>query len=243
MNKTFLFDLDDTLIENQTKYSLCQAEFLTFAIKRLGHKVADAKTILNMQVDIDHALVKTQGFSSERFPMSFRETYRQLCEKLGTEDKPGEDLAYAIGQGVFDEPRWVAGGSGLIKGAKETLDFLVSQNDELRLVTLGDLAIQNRKIEVYGLKRWFGERVYITSKKDRSFFESVVADRSKQSIWVIGNSIRSDVLPALEADLKVIYVPCETWDYDRVHNGVPKSDKLITLDKLQNLISIYPDLK
>ena len=62
MKPTLLFDLDDTLIENQTKYSICQAEFIQFVISRLGHRAPDAKTLLNLQVQIDHDSVSTKGF-------------------------------------------------------------------------------------------------------------------------------------------------------------------------------------
>lgn len=242
MNKTFLFDLDDTLIENQTKYTLAQTEFIRFIVERIGHRAPDAKTIMNLQVSIDLDLVKTSGFSTDRFPASFREAYRRICEKIGFQDGNGEAIAYNIGKKVFDEGKWLREGRGMIKGAIETLDFLAQSGDELRLLTLGDSGAQIVKIETYRLRKWFGDKVFITQKKDRQAFLRAAGSNNPRDIWVVGNSIRSDVTPALEAGMKVVYLPCETWDYDREHKGLPSSKDILVLNEIREMISRYDEI-
>ena len=73
MNKTFIFDYDDTLAWNQHDYSYAQLEFLKWIIfEKLWPKAPDLQSIINMEVDIDNKNVETMGFSMERFPTSFQ---------------------------------------------------------------------------------------------------------------------------------------------------------------------------
>ena len=148
-------------------------------------------------------------------------------------------MAYKIGQQVFDEREWVRKGKGLILGAEKTLDILQSRDAQLGLVTMGDNKAQTEKIEVYGLRRWFQNNIFVCDKKTPQVFREVMekmrADISRT--WMIGNSIRSDVLPALEAGLRVVYIPCETWDYDKKHNGLPNSPNLTKVNSIADLIT------
>jgi putative hydrolase of the HAD superfamily len=239
MYKTFIFDYDDTLAWNMHDYSEPQLEFFRFAIKKLGPRCPDVQTLANLEAETDSAGVKVHGFKLERFPLSFQETYRALCQRAGVEPTP-KDLkrAYAIGMKAYDEKRYQK--QGLVEGAAETLDFLAGRDgNELILLTKGDERVQQKKIEATGARKWFGDRVHIVPKKDAKVLEDIVGMRNKMLTWHIGNSIRSDVNPAIEARIGMVYVPCETWAYEREHNGLPEYPRLLKVDTIADIVKNY----
>lgn len=247
MQKTFLFDLDDTLIKNHHKYSYTQMEFVKWLIERLGPKSPDLQAIIDLQTKIDSELVESNGFSKDRFPTSFAESYKRISSDLGINDPEGAKIAYGIGMRVFDEKKWKSlGVGGLIYGADEALDYLTEQNDELMLVTKGDLEVQRAKIEIYGLEKRFGRmdegRIHIVERKDGNVLERIVGNRDKTKVWHVGNLIKSDVLPGLDAGLNVIYVPCETWSYEKKHDGLPDDPRVRVIKEIRCLINIYDSL-
>lgn len=240
MNKTFIFDYDDTLAWNQHDYSYAQLRFLNWVLDRLGHEAPDLPSLLNKSVDIDKSAVKTMGFSMERFPTSMRETYKEVCNASGIEIKPEDlEMAYNIGLLAFDENRWRQ--QGLVPGARETLEFLLEQGDELILLTKGDLTVQKKKLAATNCLRFFNEK-YIVPNKNKECLQMVVRDRDKSKVWHVGNSIRSDVMPAIEAGINMIYIPCETWAWERDHNGVPESKLLTTYQKIIEIKENYLQL-
>ena len=84
-------------------------------------------------------------------------------------------------------------------------------------MTKGAVAEQTGKVERSGLKEYFAA-VEIVSEKDASTYRSVVSKYSLLSddTWMIGNSPKSDINPALEAGLRAVYVPHErTWHLER----------------------------
>lgn len=237
MNKTFIFDYDDTLAWNQHDYSYAQVEFLKWVLDTLGQKAPDAQTILNMEVQIDKEAVTTMGFGMERFPSSFTETYRRMRKGAGlSEDAEGEQKAYELGMLAFNEDRYRQ--RGLVEGAEEVLDFLVEKKDELILLTKGDERVQLKKVHANYLTSWFKE-IHIVERKNERTIEDVVGSRNKELVWHVGNSIRSDVEPALKAGIKMIYIPCETWAYEREHNGVPESGRLWQFEKIIDIKGKY----
>lgn len=236
-----MFDYDDTLAWNQHDYSFAQLRLIEWAIARLGHKCPDVQQIINLQVGIDKELVKTMGFVMERFPRSFKLTYRKLCERVGVTDEFGSEEAYRIGTSAFDAVRWKQ--QGLVDGASETLDFLVQQGDELMIFTKGDYRVQNQKIEATNCKKWFGENIFIILDKTVDCINTVVGHRNKFHVWMVGNLMKSDIVPALEAEIGAIYIPCETWAYERDGTSIAKSDRLITFDRIIDIKNNYVKIK
>ncbi|MDD4878145.1 MAG: HAD family hydrolase [Candidatus Nanoarchaeia archaeon] len=238
MNKTFIFDYDDTLAWCEHDYCYAIIDFLKFTIDKLGHKAPDVQSIMELEMGLNKQGVLKHGFKGDVFPASCRDAYRIICERAGVEDKQGEEEAYNIGMRAFDEKRYRE--RGLVEGAAETLEFLVSQRDELILLTKGDREIQQKKIEATGLWRYFRvDAINIVEKKNADTIRDVIAGRDKSRVWHVGNSIRSDVNPALEAGINVIYIPCETWAYEREHNGVPDDSRITTFSSITGIKENY----
>jgi putative hydrolase of the HAD superfamily len=241
MSKTFIFDYDDTLAWNQHDYCYAQVEFLKWILDRIGAKAPDVQTILDKEVKIDREAVKTMNFQMERFPSSFRDTYKWICQRAGITDHEGEEKAYAIGMRAFDESRYRE--QGLLQDAAKTLDFLVEQKDELLLLTKGDERVQRKKLEVNNLSKWFGDKMYIVARKTQQDITDLVGSRDPNWVWHVGNSFKSDVIPALKAGIWMIYIPYETWAYEREHDDKDITDKqrcnLITFARITDIRSNY----
>jgi putative hydrolase of the HAD superfamily len=238
MNKTFIFDFDDTLMWCEHDYCYAIIDFLKFTIDRLGQKAPDVQSIMESEARLNTQGVIEQGFKMEIFPASCMDAYRKICADNGIKDEEGAEEAYNIGMRAFDESKYRQ--RGLVEGAVETLDFLVEQRDELILLTKGDERVQRMKIEATQEWRYFRvDAINIVEKKNVETLRYVVAGRDKSRVWHVGNSIKSDVNLALEAGIKMIYIPCETWAYEREHNGISDKGRVLTFPAILGIKENY----
>ena len=244
VKKRFLFDLDDTLMWNLHDYSQPILDFAKLVITRVGPRAPDIPTIINLQAEIDSNLVKKwiplgAGFSKKRFPTAMSETYKKICEPLGIQDPEGERLSYEIGTEAFSMGRWKR--QGLVPGAEDVIYYLKDKGNELILLTKGDQEVQQMKIEANDLESMFDE-CHIVPTKNREVVEKYLGSMSKSDVWHVGNSKKSDVLPAIDAGIGIIYVPMETWKFEKDHGKVPKYGRFITLDKISEIKDVYDKL-
>jgi len=239
MNYTWLFDLDDTLISNHHDYAYTKIALAEFLFEAIGYRAPDLQTIINLHADIDVKNVESMGFRKERFPTSCRQTYEEICKILHLPvNEEHKKTAYNIGMRVFDERYWKK--KEMLDGAEETLDFLHHQGDELLLLTKGDQIVQEKKVAFYQLNRFFRtESIHIFPQKNKEIIEKVIRGRDKSKVYSVGNSIRNDVEPSLAAGLNVIYIPCETWQWEREHAGMPEDSNLIKMNKLIEIKEQY----
>ena len=235
MEKTFIFDLDDTLILNEHYYYNAKINLLYFIVEKLK-KGLDLVDILKRHDEIDLDNVEKYGFDLERFPISTMQTFKELCENKKypyTEDELKE--AYEIGMQAYDVK------PGLIKGASDVLEFLHNKKDELLLYTKGDKRVQQKKININNLYQWFEkDKIYIVGEKNSNDLEKIVGSRDKEQTYKVGNSIRSDINPALKVGIKTIYIPCETWIYESNHNGIDRSNpRVFVFHDIKEIIENY----
>jgi len=244
MNKRLIIDLDNTLFpctryyvdpvlnlmeyivnkRNDSNKNKClhQIQILKNEVDKQGNNVkhvdemlehSDSEIILKQiakeQVKIDVKLVdefkkQKQGFCAARFPYSFLFTFKEFCQKSSFSDRM---KAYDIGQEFMNiKP-------GLYEGVEETLDFLVQQKDSLVLLTKGDYNLQNKKIQINKLNRWFKEICIVNDKLPETFKELAEGYKPKD-IYSIGDTIDSEINPALKAGFKAIHIPQQIWRYD-----------------------------
>ena len=104
----------------------------------------------------------------------------------------------------------------VIEGVEETLDYLAPRHD-LTLFTKGHPEEQRLKVDRSGLGRYFAHTA-IVKEKDAAAYRRLVAERGfdPRETWMIGNSPKSDINPALEAGLNAVLVPhAHTWVLER----------------------------
>jgi FMN phosphatase YigB (HAD superfamily) len=111
----------------------------------------------------------------------------------------------------------------LIEGAREVLETLRSRDHELWLITKGDLFDQESKIARSGLVGLF-HHIEIVAERDQVTYQRLL-DRygvSPDEFLMVGNSLRSDVLPVVEMGGRAVHVPYEiTWEHEQVEGDIP----------------------
>jgi putative hydrolase of the HAD superfamily len=204
--RTIIFDGDDTLWATQELYDDAKARFYDL----LSHEGYGTDEVAAAFAQIDVANVARLGFSRERFPRSMRETYERFCEQSRQKPKPSiVSQSEAIGAAVFDAEPVVR------IDAVSTLETL-RERYRLVLFTAGDDAVQRRRILQTGLRTYF-EAIHITSQKSRDSWGELLVTETPHGkpTWSVGNSVKSDINPALSYGLQCVVIAGRSWDYER----------------------------
>ena len=207
MKKFFVFDLDDTLIDNVHDYSDPILDAARLIIHTLGNIAPHVTQIIVMEYEIDRRRVKEINpdtgkpflFSMERFPGSLRETYREICKKAKIViNNDVEKRLYEIGMTAFDATRYVR---NINPNAFLVLEFLRGMGNTLVLCSKGDNRVQAMKL--YALKKMginhFNEVIVVDDKSTEVFSAIRQKYDGLSGFYSIGNSYDSDILPALGA--------------------------------------------
>jgi putative hydrolase of the HAD superfamily len=200
-----IFDGDDTLWRTMPLYVEAKRRF--FAL--VSELVPTASGIEEEFEERDRANVARWGFTIERFRNSMVETYRERVSRAG--EKPQFKREEQISRIAASVMRRRAARMGYAKAALEKL----APSFRLVLLTKGEYELQNRRIAESGLKGFF-ERSMIVDHKDAGAFRQLVAELkvNPRLAWSVGDSLRSDIRPALTAGLRAVWVPKKTWSYE-----------------------------
>jgi putative hydrolase of the HAD superfamily len=200
MRQHLIFDADDTLWENNRYFEEAFAEFVSF----IAHDTISGDEIQAILDEIQQTNRHTHGYGARSFAASLRETFRHVMET--TDDDPRLDRAEAFGLRILDlemEP---------IAGVEETLAALRPHHD-LLLLTKGHPEEQRAKIDRSGIAHHFDDAIVVTEKTAETYRETLATrayDPAKT--WMIGNSPRSDINPALAAGINAVFIPHpRTW--------------------------------
>jgi putative hydrolase of the HAD superfamily len=207
-----LVDFDDTLVNTAPRF-LGARRRLFERLVALGFD--DAHCRLVHQERVDPGLMKQYGFGPNRLEHSFRETYRAVCGDSGVEPRREVEAELeTLG-------RAVAGTPPLLDGALDALAQLAAALPTVLYTQSGDPQYQLGCVREAGVLDIVGaERVHVSPKKTEQAFRHVldhygVADPAL--VWMVGNSMRSDVNPALAVGARAILVDVpEPWEFDIV---------------------------
>jgi putative hydrolase of the HAD superfamily len=217
------FDADDTLWDNERLYSGAKQEWL-----ELLSECADPAECARRLEEIEIHNVRYYGYGIKSFVLSMIEAALVLTEKQVAAEKIASILAFA--------KRMLAAEVRLIDGAAETLAALHPRYP-LMLITKGDPSEQQRKIDESGLAGFF-RWVEIVSDKTPAAYQAILAryHLKPERFLMVGNSLRSDVLPVLQIGGQAVYVPfANTWSHelDIDPTGHPA---YVTLENLGQLV-------
>jgi putative hydrolase of the HAD superfamily len=220
MRYHLLIDADDTLWENNIYFEQAIHAFITF----LNHSRLTPGEVRAVLDDVERLM----GYGSVNFTRSLVETYRHLAER----DLQDEDVQQVrqFGEQIRSHPMQ------LLDRVKETLDYLSARHD-LVLLTKGDFEEQKLKVERSEIAESF-KQVVIVQEKDVATYHRLVGELQvdPQRTWMIGNSPRSDINPALDAGLNAVYIPHpHTWhlEHEEVQNTGTR--QLLTLSAFAEL--------
>jgi putative hydrolase of the HAD superfamily len=223
MRQFLLIDADDTLWENNIYFERAFDEFAGF----LDHSSMTPREVREVLDQIEEANNKIHGYGSANFARNLRQCYQHLAEREVRE----EDLRTAMGfaERILECPMEV------IEGVPETLEYLSLRHD-LTLFTKGHREEQKLKIGRSGLGVFFGHTA-IVKEKDATAYRRLVEERSMDPklTWMIGNSPKSDINPALEAGLNAVFVPhAHTWILEKQELR-PGRGKLLVVEQFADL--------
>lgn len=225
--QNLIIDADDTLWENNIYFLRAFDDFVEF----LDHSTLSPAEVRAVLDEIEDVNRRIHGYGSINFGRNLQECYQRLCER----EIRAEDLEtiMSLATRIMRQP------VQLIDGVEETLDYLHNRHD-LMLFTKGHPEEQKLKIERSGIGKYFTYTA-IVKEKDASSYRALVRERGlKPSMtWMIGNSPRSDINPALEAGLHAVFIPHrDTWILEReeLRSG---PGKLLRLERFRDLKTIF----
>jgi putative hydrolase of the HAD superfamily len=211
-----IIDADDTLWENNIYFERAFDDFVDF----LAHSSMTAVEVRAVLDEIETVNNKIHGYGTANFARNLGECYHRLVDR----DVSPHDLPRIMSftEQIVHHP------IELIAGVAETLEYLALRHD-LTLFTKGNAEEQKLKVDRSGVAIYFGHTA-IVKEKDAASYRALIHDRQMdpQRAWMIGNSPKSDINPALEAGIGAVFVPHEhTWRLE--HEEVQESPRLLKL--------------
>jgi putative hydrolase of the HAD superfamily len=228
MDRQFLIiDADDTLWENNIYF---ERAFDAFA-EYLAHSSLTPQQVRDVLDEIEAANNKIHGYGTLNFARNLRQCYEHLAER----DVSEADLKTVVGfaEQILECPMEV------IEGVPDTLQYLAGRHD-LTLFTKGHQEEQKLKIDRSGLGAWFSH-TEIVKEKDAAAYRALVEERGfdAERTWMIGNSPKSDINPALEAGLRAVFVPhAHTWVLEK-QEILPGNGRLLTVERFADLRTYF----
>jgi putative hydrolase of the HAD superfamily len=227
LRQQLIIDADDTLWENNIYFEQAFDNFISF----LDHSRLSAPEIRVILDEIELANILVHGYGAENFARNLCQCYERLVER---DIAPGDlERITSLARRIMEQP------IEIIAGVPETLEYLASRHD-LTLFTKGHPEEQKLKIDRSGLGIWFGHTA-IVREKDAGSYASLVEERrlAPERTWMIGNSPKSDINPALEAGLNAVFVPHpNTWHLEKT-SVASGPGKLITVERFAELRAYF----
>ncbi|MBT8244618.1 MAG: HAD hydrolase-like protein [Winogradskyella sp.] len=226
--KVIGFDADDTLWVNETYFRDAEQEF--------------AKLLSQFETPnkIDQELFKKEmknlslyGYGVKGFILSMVEMALELSNYSVSNKKI--EAILNIGKNMINKP------VELLDNVEEVLKKL-SKNYKLILATKGDLLDQERKLEKSGLIDYF-HHIEVLSEKESTNYSKLLKhlDIKPSEFLMIGNSLKSDVLPLVKIGAHAAHIPFHTtWLHEKVSESVTNGKKYITLKTLKDVYSYLP---
>ena len=224
--KVIAFDADDTLWVNETYFREAELEFAKLLAK---YETANK---------IDQELFKTEiknlkhyGYGVKGFVLSMVECALDLSNYQINQRTIEEILK--IGKEMLEKP------IELLDGVEEVLEKL-QEKFKLIVATKGDLLDQERKLEKSNLSKYFHHIEVMSDKKEKDYKKLIKhLDIEPSELLMIGNSLKSDVLPLIEIGASAIHIPFHTtWIHEEVTEDKSSKSNYITLLNIKEVTSL-----
>lgn len=219
------FDADDTLWVNEPFFREAEEKFASL-LEDFMPQHAIMKELYRTEIDN----LRLYGYGIKGFMLSMVETAMRISDHkipISIIDK-----IIRIGQGMLEKP------VELLPGVEEVLQTL---HGEYRLVvaTKGDLVDQERKLRKSGLEKYF-HHIEIMSEKRVADYEKLIKqlDIHPSEFLMLGNSLKSDILPVLELGGHGIHIPFHiTWAHEVVEHEV-KHERFYKLETIAEAVKV-----
>ena len=221
--KVIAFDADDTLWVNEPFFREAEHQFAmllsSFETENKINQELLMKELHNLEL---------YGYGVKGFVLSMIESAIEISNHKVSSKEISQIIA--IGKNMLNKP------IELLDGVTEVLKTL-SLKHKLIVVTKGDLLDQERKLEKSGLLKYFDHIEILSEKKEGNYTRLIeFLDIHPSEFLMIGNSLKSDVLPLVKIGAKAVHVPYHTtWILEEVH-GHGEEDSFITITSLLEIL-------
>jgi putative hydrolase of the HAD superfamily len=222
--KVIGFDADDTLWVNETYFRDAELEFA----KLLGaYETANKIDQELFKKEMDN--LELYGYGVKGFVLSMVEMALEISN-YNVSNKTLEAILN-IGKDMINKP------VELLDGVEDVLKT-VSKNYKLILVTKGDLLDQERKLEKSGLINYFHHIEVLSDKKEANYSKLLNhLDINPSEFLMIGNSLKSDILPLVNIKAQAIHIPFHTtWAHEKVSEKESNGKAYKTVSSLRDII-------
>jgi putative hydrolase of the HAD superfamily len=223
--KVIAFDADDTLWINETYFDETEKKFCGLMEDYLSHQGISKELF---KVEIDN--LKLYGYGIKGYILSMIEA----AMKISNNTIPIEVIEKIIeyGKELLEKP------IVLLDGVEETLEALHGKF-KLVVATKGDLLDQRRKLHDSGLGHYFHHIEVMSDKQEVDYLDLIKRlDIQPSAFFMIGNSLKSDVLPVLEIGGFAAHIPFHTtWAHERIEHEVVHNN-FTTLEKITDVLKI-----
>jgi len=227
--QTLLIDADDTLWENNVYFERAIAAFISY-LNHHEYTAAEVRQTLNA---VERETILAHGYGLPSFTRSLVTCFERLSSEPMDEEKRRRVVGFA--QSIAEQE------IELLPYVEETLKDLATRH-RLILMTKGDRAEQADKVRRSGLADYFSV-IEIVREKDPATYRDVVArhELTPHSSWMIGNSPKSDINPALAAGMHAVFLfHKDTWILEHATlSEAGASQHLIELDAFQKLTVLF----
>jgi putative hydrolase of the HAD superfamily len=218
-----IIDGDDTLWENNVYFEQAIEDFIDF----LAHSRLSREQVRGTLDEVERLNSRVHGYGSAAFARNLRETYERLAERRVEPEALDHVMSLAR--------RITSVDLELLPGVEETVDYLKGRY-RLLLFTKGAAEEQRLKVQRSGLASRF-DQVVVAMEKDAAAYASLIEEHGidAHEAWMVGNSPRSDINPALKAGLGAVYIPHpHTWRLEHAEVD-PGNGRLLVLQSFSQL--------
>ncbi|MBN1622732.1 MAG: HAD family hydrolase [Clostridia bacterium] len=223
------FDADDTLWVNETFYQDIEKDFIELMARYADRKII-SDDIHRREVDN----LEIYGYGAKGFMLSMIEAALEISKgKVSSEDL---NRIIEMGRGLINEDII------LLDGVEDTLKTLSDAGYKLIVATKGDLLDQERKLRKSGLAQYF-DHIEIMSFKREEDYRKLLHNLGVEpfDFLMVGNSMKSDILPVLEIGGNGIHIPFHTtWAHELVENtkNLPNFVEIEDIREMLDLIDL-----
>ena len=225
--KVIAFDADDTLWVNETYFREAEHQFAKLLAKYETENKIDQELF---KIEIKN--LKNYGYGIKGFILSMIECALELSN-YQVNQKTIETILN-IGKEMLEKP------IELLDGVKEVLQAL-QKNYKLIVATKGDLLDQERKLEKSNLLKYFHHIEVMSDKKEKDYIKLIKhLDINPSELLMIGNSLKSDVLPLIEIGASAIHVPFHTtWVHEEVLVEESSKSEYKTVLNIKDVVALF----
>ncbi|MBC7606833.1 MAG: HAD family hydrolase [Burkholderiales bacterium] len=225
--KVIAFDADDTLWVNEPYFQETEQKFCELLSPYLSRHTLSQELF---KTEIDN--LRLYGYGIKGYILSMIEAALKISNHTISNEVIAKIIMY--GKELLEKP------IELLEGVEETLEALKGSY-KLVVATKGDLLDQRRKLHNSGLGTFFHHIEVMSDKQETDYSDLVKRlDIKPEEFLMIGNSLKSDVLPVLGIGGHAIYIPFHTtWAHEKIEHTV-EHNRIKSMEKIADVLAFFP---